>query len=276
MIQLNFFARRSADWRSGTDSDASSDQYDSTPSLDSSGDHPVRKELDAVQLENLEKMKEMDRPLNSTWDVYYLRNDVGANWDDRLVKVASFGTILEFWAVYLYLKLPNQLAAGCDYMIFRDGIKPEWTDPNNQNGGRWLIEIDRKQRNEQLNDKWLETLLAVIGKFSSLPKWALASHMTKRFICNNDNLTNYLGEQLEPEDAEGNQPEICGAMVQSRRRVDRVGLWTRNADDGDVVMGIGEKYSSKIKPQWSQRLRYQSHKSTQDRTGSYQNFQFEI
>jgi len=111
MIQLNFFARRSADWRSGTDSDASSDQYDSTPSLDSSGDHPVRKELDAVQLENLEKMKEMDRPLNSTWDVYYLRNDVGANWDDRLVKVASFGTILEFWAVYLYLKLPNQLAA---------------------------------------------------------------------------------------------------------------------------------------------------------------------
>ena len=56
-------------------------------------------------------MKEMDRPLNSTWDVYYLRNDVGANWDDRLVKVASFGTILEFWAVYLYLKLPNQLAA---------------------------------------------------------------------------------------------------------------------------------------------------------------------
>merc|ERR1712064_67241 len=203
MIQLNFFARRSADWRSGTDSDASSDQYDSTPSLDSSGDHPVRKELDAVQLENLEKMKEMDRLLNSTWDVYYLRNDVGANWDDRLVKVASFGTILEFWAVYLYLKLPNQLAAGCDYMIFRDGIKPEWTDPNNQNGGRWLIEIDRKQRNEQLNDKWLETLLAVIG------------------------------EQLEPEDAE----------------------------DDTVVMGIGEKYSSKIKPQWSQRLRYQSHKS---------------
>ena len=53
-------------------------------------------------------------------------------------------------------------------MIFRDGIKPEWTDPNNQNGGRWLIEIDRKQRNEQLNDKWLETLLAVIGKFSLL------------------------------------------------------------------------------------------------------------
>ena len=102
------------------------------------------------------------------------------------------------------------------------------------------------------------------------------SHMIKLFISNNDILTPYLGEQLEPEDAEGNQPEICGAMVQSRRRVDRVGLWTRNADDDTVVMGIGEKYSSKIKPQWSQRLRYQSHKSTQDRTGSYQNFQFEI
>ena len=59
-------------------------------------------------------------------------------------------------------------------MIFRDGIKPEWTDPNNQNGGRWLIEIDRKQRNEQLNDKWLETLLAVIGKFSNSSLRALS------------------------------------------------------------------------------------------------------
>jgi translation initiation factor 4E len=245
MIQLNFFARRSADWRSVTDSDTSSDQYGSTPSLDMND--PVRPELDSIQIENLEQMKEMDKPLNSTWDVYYLRNDVGADWDDRLVKVASFSTILEFWSVYLYLKLPNQLQAGCDYMIFRDGIKPEWTDPNNQNGGRWLIEIDRKQRNEQLNDKWLETLLAVIG------------------------------EQLEPDEVNdhGHQ-QICGAMVQSRRRVDRVGLWTRNAEDGDLIMDIGQKYSSKIKPQWGQRLRFQSHKSTQDRTGSYQSFQFEI
>ena len=50
-------------------------------------------------------------------------------------------------------------------MVFRDGIKPEWTDEMNVDGGRWLMEIDRQYRNEQLNSKWLETLLAIIGKY---------------------------------------------------------------------------------------------------------------
>ena len=49
-------------------------------------------------------------------------------------------------------------------MVFREGIKPEWTDVMNVDGGRWLMEIDRQLRNEQLNSKWLETLLAIIGK----------------------------------------------------------------------------------------------------------------
>lgn len=232
---LNFFARRSADWRSGTDSDCSSDHYDSMASLNS---------VPEIDHEHLKQLKSQDRRLNSKWNVFYLRNDAGADWDDRLVKVTSFETILEFWAVYHYLKLPNQLQAGCDYMIFRDGIKPEWTDPNNESGGRWLMEIDRRFRNEQLNDKWLETLLAVIG------------------------------EQLEPE---SNCPlQVCGAIVQSRRKVDRVGIWTRNAEDGDIVMEIGTKFASKIRPQMFQRLRYQSHKSTQVRTGSQQTYQHEI
>ena len=50
-------------------------------------------------------------------------------------------------------------------MVFRDGIKPEWTDKMNVDGGRWLLEIDRQYRNEQLNSKWLETLLAIIGEY---------------------------------------------------------------------------------------------------------------
>lgn len=49
-------------------------------------------------------------------------------------------------------------------MVFREGIKPEWTDVMNVDGGRWLMEIDRQYRNEQLNSKWLETLLAIIGE----------------------------------------------------------------------------------------------------------------
>ena len=58
-----------------------------------------------IDHEHLKQLKSQDRRLNSKWNVFYLRNDAGADWDDRLVKVSSFETILEFWAVYHYLKV---------------------------------------------------------------------------------------------------------------------------------------------------------------------------
>ena len=71
--------------------------------------------------------------------------------------------------VYQTLKdVFQQVFQGCDYMVFRDGIKPEWTDKMNVDGGRWLLEIDRQYRNEQLNSKWLETLLAIIGTYENV------------------------------------------------------------------------------------------------------------
>ena len=42
------------------------------------------------------------------------------------------------------------------------------------------------------------------------------------------NLT--IGETLYPNDDNSN-PQICGAIVQSRKKMDRVGLWTRDAEN---------------------------------------------
>jgi len=185
-----------------------------------------------------ETSKYLNLALSSRWSFYYLRNDKGlpdnSNWDDRLEYVASFGTIGEFWAVYQHVKLPSYLPQGCDYMVFREGIKPEWTDVMNVDGGRWLMEIDRQLRNEQLNSKWLETLLAIIG------------------------------ETLEV----GNKRQICGAIVQSRRRVDRVGIWTADAANVECVRHIGEKYRGLLQPSFYQKLKYQSHESGQNRQTS--------
>ena len=70
----------------------------------------------------------------------------------------------EFWALYQHLKLPQHLSQGCDYLVFRSGVEPYWESEHNKNGGRWNLEIKKAQRNEQLNDKWLNTLLALIGE----------------------------------------------------------------------------------------------------------------
>ncbi|CAO2614324.1 Eukaryotic translation initiation factor 4E [Lemmus lemmus] len=47
---------------------------------------------------------------------------------------------------------------GCDYSLFKDGIEPIWEDEKNKRGGRWLITLNKQQRQSDLDRFWLETL----------------------------------------------------------------------------------------------------------------------
>lgn len=77
--------------------------------------------------------------------------------------------------------------------------------------------------------------------------------------------SKFIGETLE---VGTNKRHICGAIVQSRRRVDRVGIWTADAADVECVRHIGEKYRGLLKPSFYQKLKYQSHESGQNRQSS--------
>jgi len=171
-----------------------------------------------------------DVKLNSAWDVYFLRNDVN-DWDSRMVYVTTFTTVKEFWAIYQHMKLPSHLPQGCDYMIFRSGIVPCWENAENINGGRWMCELDRMHRNEQLDAKWLETLLALIG------------------------------EQL----GDG-QNQINGAVVQSRKKIDRISIWLRDCENDYETKNIGHKYYNLIRADGG--LKFQTHESNTNRTTS--------
>jgi hypothetical protein len=48
--------------------------------------------------------------------------------------------------------------------VLQEGIKPMWEDENNKNGGRWLINLDKKQRTTCLDNFWLEVMLCLIGE----------------------------------------------------------------------------------------------------------------
>ena len=39
-----------------------------------------------------------------------------------------------------------------------------WEDDYNKQGGRWLINLDKKQRNSCLDNFWLEVMLCLIGE----------------------------------------------------------------------------------------------------------------
>jgi translation initiation factor 4E len=79
------------------------------------------------------------------------------------LQVVTFNTVEDFWAVHNHIELSSHLVTGCDYSVFKDGIKPMWEDKANMNGGRWLMNLDKKHRTIYLDNFWLEILLCLIG-----------------------------------------------------------------------------------------------------------------
>ena len=66
--------------------------------------------------------------------------------------------------MYNHIENASKLGAGCDYSIFKEGIKPMWEDSRNTKGGRWLINLEKKNRNMYLDQCWLEIILCLIGE----------------------------------------------------------------------------------------------------------------
>lgn len=38
---------------------------------------------------------------------------------------------------------PNDIKTTTDYHLFKDGIKPTWEDPQNKNGGKWMVRLKK-------------------------------------------------------------------------------------------------------------------------------------
>ena len=73
--------------------------------------------------------------LHCSWTLwFYKSSSKSANWGDNMKPVFTFQNVEDFWALYNHIVPPSGLGAGCDYNLFRDGIKPMWEDPKNEQG----------------------------------------------------------------------------------------------------------------------------------------------
>lgn len=79
-----------------------------------------------------------------------------------------------------------------------------WEDDANKMGGRWLINLDKKQRASDLDSFWTEILLCMIG----------------------EGFNEY-------------SDDVCGAVVNVRPRADKIAVWTADANTQASVMEIG-------------------------------------
>ncbi len=80
----------------------------------------------------------MEHPLLDSWTLWYRSNATGMSWEDSQSEVDTFSTAEGFWRLYHHTLRPSELGRGCEYAIFRAGVRPAWEDVANVGGGRWL------------------------------------------------------------------------------------------------------------------------------------------
>lgn len=91
--------------------------------------------------------------------------------------VASFSTAQDFFAIWNGLPQPSELldnkrimregkgsAVAVDaLMIFKEGIKPEWEDKENTQGGHFQIHLKANTGGGQIDEYWNNIVLAMVG-----------------------------------------------------------------------------------------------------------------
>eukprot|EP01026_Neomeris_dumetosa_P077543 TRINITY_DN8373_c0_g1_i1.p3 TRINITY_DN8373_c0_g1~~TRINITY_DN8373_c0_g1_i1.p3 ORF type:complete len:232 (+),score=30.90 TRINITY_DN8373_c0_g1_i1:88-783(+) len=147
-------------------------------------------------------------PLENRWTLWFDNRSKGSknreSWGATLNTVYSFGNVEEFWCLYNNIQTPGKLQAA-DLHLFKEGIRPAWEDPVNEDGGSWLLQVPPKEGKNLLDKWWLDILLALIGE-----QFAEAG-------------------------------EICGVSANVRGRNDRITLWTKNAANEAAQISIGNQ-----------------------------------
>ena len=161
----------------------------------------------------------MKHPLENIWTFWYQKNDPSVKWDAQMKPIVSVGTVEDFWQVYNYLEPASNLQEGQDYSLFKKGIFPDWSDFQNMQGGRLIVNMDKKdqinehprKRKERLEYMWLEVLLILIG-----------------------------------EHTEENAHQVNGVTFNVKKRADRISVWLRNAADREGVIGVGKLVKNRL------------------------------
>lgn len=178
-------------------------------------------------------------PLHHKWALWYDNPRLapqGTSWNDNLKHCGSFQTAEAFWQIFNNVKPSSQLALNSNYHIFREGVQPMWEDPENKDGGKFVLTIPKKDsKNGRCDEWWLFTILAVIG---------------------------------ESMDMGGDQ--VCGAVVSIRKNQDRIALWLKSSDQEPCIK-VGERWKKALEVSSKTVLKFQNHKDAAASGSSFKN-----
>ena len=105
------------------------------------------------------------------WYVYTLSHNEkkkqgkrGRHHEYILHEVYSFNTLENFWRMFQNIYSVEEIMPNTDYMLFKKGIRPEWEDPNNRAGGKWVVTLPiEEDMEEECGQAWLKSLVSMIA-----------------------------------------------------------------------------------------------------------------
>ena len=104
-------------------------------------------------------------PLNSTWIFWYAsrkEKDHHIPYCDRLIKIAEFNTLQDFFKYYLYIKPVYEIDRNVDIGLFKEGYQPLWESC--PDSGCWLLRFKRTADLKDINLKWEKVLFSLISE----------------------------------------------------------------------------------------------------------------
>lgn len=111
--------------------------------------------------------------------------------------------------MYNNLYTVTEIIPNTDYLMFRKGIRPEWEDPRNKKGGKWVVTLPiEEDMEEEANEAWMQLLMHMVGG-------------------------------LFPEDC---YDLINGAIFSVREKHSRITLWCNDNNNIPKLRRIGNKF----------------------------------
>ena len=127
-----------------------------------------------------------DAPLRHRWVFWEQAREEEpcASYNELTREIASISSVLDFWRVFSSIPQPSELLSPSDstrppstvgsYMLFKEGVRPEWEDKANSDGGhfQFTLSLTTVRKGDLppsvsslalLDEFWNNLILAMIG-----------------------------------------------------------------------------------------------------------------
>eukprot|EP00092_Neocalanus_flemingeri_P001946 GFUD01002077.1.p1 GENE.GFUD01002077.1~~GFUD01002077.1.p1 ORF type:complete len:250 (-),score=80.02 GFUD01002077.1:79-828(-) len=168
-------------------------------------------------------------PLPNSWSFWYSAGNRHLSWKKNQIKVSTVATIEDFWQTYSQVQPASCLPIGHTYSVFRAEILPDWEDAANMEGGRWMVNCPKVEREDRLDTRWMEMLFMMVGEH------------TKEFA-----------------------GLVIGAEACVRKQGDRLEVWVKDVGMMRGVVGVGRMVKSKLGLDTSKRIKFSTHKEDKE------------